>query len=40
MANNNDKRKHKDRAVAAPTIPKAGFTKVRRRLEYGGKATT
>ena len=29
----------KDRGVAAPSIPKAGFTKKRRRLEDGGKAT-
>ena len=38
MANNKDKRKYKDRGVAAPSIPKAGFTKKRRRLENGGKA--
>lgn len=35
-----DRRKYKDRAVAAPSIPKAGITKKRRRLENGGKATT
>ena len=29
----------KDRGVAAPSIPKVGFTKRRRRLEDGGKAT-
>ena len=29
----------KDRGDAAPSIPKAGFTKRRRRLEDGGKAT-
>ena len=28
-----------DRGVAAPSIPKAGITKRRRRLEDGGKAT-
>lgn len=39
MAKNNDKRKYKDRGVAAPSIPKAGITKRRRRLEDGGKAT-
>lgn len=27
----------KDRGVAAPSIPKAGITKRRRRLEDGGK---
>ena len=32
-------KKVKDRGVAAPSIPKAGFTKIRRRLEDGGKAT-
>lgn len=32
-------KKIKDRSVAAPSIPKAGFTKRRRRLEDGGKAT-
>lgn len=32
-------RKIKDRGVAAPSIPKAGITKRRRRLEDGGKAT-
>ena len=31
--------KYKDRGVAAPSIPKAGITKKRRRLEDGGKAT-
>lgn len=35
-----NKRKYKDRGVAAPSIPKAGITKKRRRLENGGKATT
>lgn len=43
MANNNSKpaqKKYKDRGVAAPSVPKAGFTKKRRRLEDGGKATT
>lgn len=35
----NDRRKYKDRSVAAPSIPKAGFTKTRRRLEDGGKIT-
>ena len=39
MAKNSDNRKYKDRGVAAPSIPKAGFTKKRRRLEDGGKAT-
>lgn len=39
MAKDNDKRKYKDRGVAHPTIPKAGITKKRRRLEDGGKAT-
>jgi len=39
MAENNNKRKYKDRGVAAPSIPKAGFTKKRRRLEDGGKVT-
>lgn len=39
MANSTDKKKFKDRVVAAPSIPKAGFTKKRRRLEDGGKAT-
>ena len=39
MAKNNDQRKYNDRGVAAPSIPKAGFTKRRRRLEDGGKAT-
>jgi len=33
-------KKYKDRGVAAPSIPKAGFTKKRRRLEDGGKAST
>ena len=32
-------KKIKDRGVAAPSIPKGGFTKRRRRLEHGGKAT-
>lgn len=32
-------RRYKDRGVAAPSIPKGGFTKRRRRLEHGGKAT-
>lgn len=32
-------RKYKDRGVAAPSIPKAGITKNRRRLESGGKVT-
>lgn len=32
-------KKIKGRGVAAPSIPKAGFTKRRRRLEDGGKAT-
>ena len=32
-------KKIKDRGVPAPSIPKAGFTKRRRRLEDGGKAT-
>ena len=32
-------KKIKGRSVAAPSIPKAGFTKKRRRLEDGGKAT-
>jgi hypothetical protein len=35
----NDRRKYEDRGIAAPSIPKAGFTKRRRRLEDGGKAT-
>ena len=39
MADNKDKRKYKDRGVAHPTVPKAGFTKKRRRLEDGGKTT-
>lgn len=39
MAKNNYQRKYNDRGVAAPSIPKAGFTKRRRRLEDGGKAT-
>lgn len=33
-------KKYKDRGVAAPSIPKAGITKKRRRLEDGGKAST
>lgn len=32
-------KKIKDRGVAHPTIPKAGITKKRRRLEDGGKLT-
>ena len=32
-------RRIKDRGVAAPSIPTAGITKRRRRLEDGGKAT-
>ena len=32
-------KKIKDRGIAAPSIPKAGITKRRRRLEDGGKAT-
>ena len=32
-------KKIKDRGVAAPSIPKAGITRRRRRLEDGGKAT-
>ena len=32
-------RRIKDRGVAEPSIPKAGITKRRRRLEDGGKAT-
>lgn len=40
MAKKKDNRKYKDRGVAAPSIPKAGFTKKRRRLEDGGKLTT
>lgn len=39
MENNMANRKYKDRGVAAPSIPKGGFTKKRRRLEDGGKAT-
>ena len=35
----NDRRKYKDRSVAAPSIPKVGFTKTRKRLEDGGKIT-
>ena len=35
----NDRRKYKDRSIAAPSIPKVGFTKTRRRLEDGGKIT-
>ena len=37
---NNNRRRYKDRGVADPGIPRAGFTKTRRRLENGGKATT
>lgn len=40
MAKANDNKKYKDRGVASPAIPKAGFTKKRRRLEDGGKTTT
>lgn len=40
MGNNSDKRKYKDRGIAHPTIPKAGITKRRRRLEDGGKIKT
>lgn len=40
MAESKDKRKYKDRGVASPTIPKAGFTKKRRRLEDGGQTST
>ena len=32
-------KKIKDRGISAPSIPKAGITKRRRRLEDGGKAT-
>ena len=32
-------KKIKDRGVAAPSIPKVGITRRRRRLEDGGKAT-
>ena len=32
-------KKIKDRGVAAPSMPKAGITKRRRRVEDGGKAT-
>lgn len=32
-------KKIKDRGIAALSIPKAGITKRRRRLEDGGKAT-
>ena len=39
MADTTNNRRYKDRGVAAPSIPKAGFTKRRRRLEHGGKAT-
>ena len=39
MVNNNNRRRYKDRGVADPGIPRAGFTKTRRRLENGGKAT-
>jgi len=46
MAKNNNKnnarpaqKRIKDRGVAAPSIPKAGYTKHRRRLEDGGKIT-
>lgn len=39
MANNTNNRKYKDRGRAHPTVPKAGITKKRRRLEDGGKAS-
>lgn len=39
MAKTSNNRKYKDRGVAAPSVPKAGITKKRRRLEDGGKAT-
>ena len=39
MAKNNNKNRIKDRGRAHPTVPKAGITKNRRRLEDGGKAT-
>ena len=39
MDNYNIKLKYKDRGVATPSIPKAGITKKRRRLEDGGKST-
>ena len=32
-------KKIKDRGIAVPSIPKAGITRKRRRLEDGGKAT-
>ena len=38
MADKINNRRYRDRGVAAPSIPKAGFTKRRRRLEHGGKA--
>ena len=37
-SNNKGTAKVRKRTPAVPLIPKAGFTKVRRRLEYGGKA--
>ena len=40
MAKSNDKKTVKDRGTAHPTVPKAGFTRRRRRLEDGGKFTT
>jgi hypothetical protein len=39
MADKITNRRYKDRGVAAPSIPKAGITRRRRRLEDGGKAT-
>lgn len=41
-SNNNPKanKRIKDRGRGVPLVPKAGFTKQRRRLEDGGKATT
>ena len=39
MGDKTNNSRYKDRGVAAPSIPKAGFTKRRRRLEHGGKAT-
>lgn len=39
MADKTSNLRYNDRGVAAPSIPKAGFTKRRRRLEHGGKAT-
>ena len=40
MAESRDIKTYKDRGVAAPSVPKAGFTKKRKRLEDGGKTTT